>query len=306
MAELTAEGVRGLLHNAVAAELFSPIRAALHGIGIDDATLNAAIAGVNERPATRATVQRWRGEMLGPGAEPRPYLFERYAVLLAALHSVTKLAALSVPNDVIQLLLREFASLTVPRESELDWFDAGGRSFVAICKLVTLRRFPGGQFHWEVEGLERSSFLRVKGLDRVRVAGAVLRLGGVSPMFVPHMPWRKQLVLLERQQLLSYYRMAEAMRRQPQIRGLVAESWIHSPDLPHVSPHLAWVNRVFHEWGGLVVRSGPAEPLSGVFEGGGLRKRLADEGKFSPTVGLAIWPRRAMLRWAAHYARTAP
>lgn len=305
MPELTAGDVQGRLRDAAAAGLFSPIRAALRRLGVDDATLLASIAQVDERPETHAVVQRWRGEILGPGTEPRAYPLERYALLLAALHSVPKLAALPVPEAVVQLFLQEFVRLTAPGESELDWFGAGGTSFAAISKLVTLRRFPAGQFHWEVSGLERSSFLRVRGFDRARLVGAVLRLGGFSPVFYPHMPWRKQLALLEGQQQLSYYRMAEAMRRQPRIRGLIVESWFHSPDTPRVSPHLAWVNKVFHEWGGVVVCSGPAGALSGVFERGTLRKRLAEEGKFSPTLGLVVWPRQAMLRWAAHYARTA-
>jgi hypothetical protein len=305
MTELTADDVHGRLRDAAASEQFSPIRTAFSALGIDNATVVASIAEIDERPQTRAVVQRWRGEILGPGAGPRPYLLERYAILLAALHSVTKLTALAVPGDVVQMFLQEFVRLTAPGEGERDWYGADGPGFAAICKLVTLRRFPAGQFHWEVSGLVRSSFLRVRGFDRARLARAVLRLGGFSPVFSPHMPWRKQFMLLEGQLLLSYYRMAEAMRRQPRIRGLVAESWFHSPDTSRVSPHLAWLNAVFHEWDGVVVRSGPAGPLSGVFERESLRKRLADEGKFSPTLGLAVWPRRAMLRWADHYARTA-
>jgi hypothetical protein len=304
MAELTVVDVQELLRTAVTAELFSSVRAVLRGMGIGDSTLAASISDVNVRPDSRAVIQRWRGEFLG-AASPYPFLLERYALLVAAHHNMARLATLPVPRDVIQLFLQEFARLAEAHESDLIWFDASGNNFTAICKLVTLRRFPAGQFHWEVSGLDRLSFLRVRGMDRVRLACAVLRLGGFSPMIVPHMPWRRQIVLLEKQQLLAYFRMAEAMRVQPRIRGLIAESWIHSPDTPHVSPHLAFVNRVLYEWGGIVVRSGPAGPLSGVFEGEEARKRLAEEGRFSPTSGLVIWPRHAMLRWAAHYAGAA-
>jgi hypothetical protein len=305
MAELTAQRVYGLLLSALTEEHFSPVRTALRGMGVDDAALCASITEVDERPETRAVLQQLRGKILGPDMSLNLYLVEHYALLVAASHSMTRLATLPVPGDVTQLFLQEFARLANPQKSDLNYFDAEGNSFAAVCKLVTLRRYPAGQFHWEVSGLERSSFSRIRGLDRMRLATAILRLGGISPMFFPHMPWRKQIVLLEKQQLLSYYRMAEAMRRQPRIRGLIAESWIHSPDTPTVSPHLAFVNRVFNEWGGVVVRSGPAGPLSGVFEGGALRKKLAEEGTFTPTLGLAVWPRRAMLHWAAHYASNA-
>jgi len=149
--------------------------------------------------------------------------------------------------------------------------------------------------------------LRIKGLNRWRIARAVMRMGGFGPAFVPHNPWRRApLMMLERQNHLSYYRMAVAMERQPAIKGFVAQAWFHAPDAGKVSPHLSWVNRVFHEWGGVVVDSGAAGPESGVFELGGTRKRLAEAGEYAPRLGLVVWPRREMLRWAAHYASQTP
>jgi hypothetical protein len=302
MDELRVPVVRSHLRDAARSGEFAAIRAELHRRGVDDAALVGWVAAVSDLPASWAPLLRLRGEMLG-SSDARPFLFERYALLVAAAQWVAELPVLPLPEDVVQLLLEELAWLTAPRDTELKWFEAGGYIFSALCKIVTLRRFPAGHLHWEISGFPRSAFLRARGFDRVRLASAVMRMGGVAPTFVPHNPWRKApLVMLERQQHLSFYRMAVAMDRQPAIRGFVAQSWFHAPDVHKVSPHLAWVNRVFHEWGGVVVDAGPAGPDSGVFERGETRRRLAAAGQYVPRLGLVVWPRRAMLRWAAHYA----
>jgi hypothetical protein len=303
MSKLTAAAVQTRLLDAAHGTEFSGMRQQLGRIGWDDAAVRALVAEVAQRPELQSRFGRIRRDILGEDGDPRPYLIERYALLVTAAHWVSEVTALPVSEDVVALFLEEFVWLMQPRDSELAWFDAEQLTFPAICKLVTLRRFPAGQYHWEVSGLPRSTILRVKGWDRVRLAGAIFRMGGFAPLVAPHMPWRRpHLVLLESQHYLAYYRMAEAMRRQPRIRGLLAEAWFHAPDTYKASPHLAFLNRVFYEWGGVVMNSGPTDAGSGVYERGETRRRLAAAGKFTPTLGLVLWPRRAMLEWAAHYA----
>jgi hypothetical protein len=304
MDALRVPAVRTRLRDTARGSEFLAIRAELQRLGVDDATLIAWVSGVNNFPESQTPLLRLRDEILGSG-DARPYLFERYALLVAAAERIVELPVLPVPEDVVQLALEELVWLTTPRDTELKWFEAGSYIFSALCKVVTLRRFPAGHLHWEISGFPRSAFLQARGFDRVRLASAVMRMGGFAPAIVPHNPWRKApLVMLERQQHLSFYRMAVAMDRQPAIRGFVAQSWFHAPDVHKASPHLAWVNRVFHEWGGVVVDAGPAGPDSGVFQGGEARRRLVEAGQYAPRLGLVVWPRRAMLRWASHYART--
>jgi hypothetical protein len=92
--------------------------------------------------------------------------------------------------------------------------------------------------------------------------------------------------------------MARSMELQPDIKGLVASSWFRSPDTHRVSPGLAWVNTVVLENGGFVAVRGRARPDCGVFVRSPTRRRLYERGEFTPTIGLVIWPRRALLKWA--------
>ena len=118
-------------------------------------------------------------------------------------------------------------------------------------------------------------------------------------MFFPHLNAnRRNRWLTEGESNRSYYRMAQSMRLQPEIKGLVASSWLRSPATLKVSPQLAWMNRTVLDHGGLVVTMGPADPGCGVLERSPERQRLYEAGLFQPTIGLAVWPRQAMLDWA--------
>jgi hypothetical protein len=123
---------------------------------------------------------------------------------------------------------------------------------------------------------------------------------GFAPAFFIHLAFhgQKRGALLERDSNRAYYRMAQAMSRQPHVKGLVASSWLHSPDTMTASPHLTGLNRVFLENRALVTTMGPANPESGVFYRSPERRRLFDEGRFTPTTGLVLWPRADMLAWA--------
>jgi hypothetical protein len=88
------------------------------------------------------------------------------------------------------------------------------------------------------------------------------------------------------------------MKLQPAIKGFFTTAWFYSPDLFEVSRHLSWLNKVFSENGGLVVKLGLAPLDSGVFARSPERRKAYEEGRFKPTLGLVLWPRTQMIRWA--------
>jgi hypothetical protein len=295
---LSPSAVSAELAAAAAAAVFAPVRDGLAALGVDDDIITGILARVSHGPGEQDEVLRLRERALGRGAETPIGLFERYVLLRGAVRTIDRIPALPVPAGVQQLLLDEFLWMTRPQERELPWFTAGEYVFSALSKLVTLRRFPAGQLHWEVAGLARSALWRVRTRDLPRFLRGVLALGGVRPAFVPHLAWRRRhIVLSEREHKRSLCFIAQALELQPHIRGFVAEAWFYSPDTAVASPHLAWAPRLFEDGDGVVVVTGRAGVESGVFESRA-RRRLAEQGGFRPTLGLVIWPRAAMLRWA--------
>jgi hypothetical protein len=244
----------------------------------------------NEILAVRSTVGSSDGSL------------ERVLLLRGALDALPRVSRLPVSDDVKRLFCEAFEYVAAPPPGAK--FEAARASFVALCKLVTLRRFPAGQFHWEISGVPRSWLLKVTGRERLRLLfWLAARLKGRAPVMFIHLNAhrRNRFLLTEREADRSYFRMARSLALQPGVKGLVASSWLNSPDTFAISPHLSWMNRTFLENGALVVAMGPADPGSGVLARSPERKAAYDAGTFRPTVGLVIWPRDAMLAWAASH-----
>jgi hypothetical protein len=235
------------------------------------------------------------------GQRTRDGAFERFLIVAAALDSVDHLGSLPVDEQVKDLFCRNFQMYAVPDKLP-EPFDLARASFVAMSRIATLSRFPAGQLDWEVSGIPRSWLMKVPRRSVPRLVSSILfELGGFQPAFFSHLNpnRRNQGMLLERESLRSYQRMARSMERQPGIKGLITASWLHSPDTFAVSPHLAWLNKAFLENGGHVLPLGPADVDSGVLHRSPERQKAYDAGTFKPTEALVIWPRAAMLRWAA-------
>lgn len=232
---------------------------------------------------------------------------ERRLVLETALASLRELPAVPVCDAVKELFCDEVESWTKLDDGGKKEFAVGRSRFVDMCKMASLRRFPAGQFDWDVSGLPWSYLARVAPLTLPRALYmTAVRLKGRAPIFFAHLSYRRRgQSLSEAEANRSYYRMARSLELQPAIKGLIASSWIRSPDTQRVSPHLSWLSRVFVENGGFVTTMGPADPSCGVFVRSEARRRLYERGEFTPTIGLVIWPRDAMIAWAKRHPELA-
>ena len=262
-------------------------------IGVEECVRESA--RITEAPATRRRLEAIREIVAGPAAGIAPGSFERFVLAHAVLAYRKELQSAALPPVVKRLacsgLLRFADGRTVVNLSE--------HRFVALCKIATLRRFSHTKY---------PAFYTRSWLARVRPLSALTRLlsiiafewRGFSPAFFVHAPATYSVpALLEREALKSYHRMARSMALQPEVKGLVASTWLHSPATFAVSPHLAWLNKVFAEHNAVVATMGPATLDSGVLVQSVERQRAFAEGRFKPTLGLIVWPRRDVLAWAA-------
>jgi hypothetical protein len=285
---------------AIARSLAEPelarVAAALDGPAGD--TCDRLTETVTTDNGVQARLKELRVQLLG---EITGGPFERVLVLRQAERALTRMGALPVGDDCKRLFCEEFQYVAQPPVRAK--FDVTRGSFVTLCEVATLRRFPAGLFHWTNSGLPRSWVAKVTGRDRLRLLYWVARkLKGFGPVFFPHLnPNRKQRWLTELAANRSYYCMAQSLILQPDVKGMVASSWLRSPDTYAVSPELAWMNKTILENGGLAVVMGPADPGSGVLTRSPTRQKAYEAGVFKPTNGLVIWPRDAMIAWAAQH-----
>jgi len=266
------------------------------GISIAEC-LDALAAATEESPDGEGRLTTLRARL--GRQETTPGDFERYILALAALQALDRLDSEALPARVKRLcagLFRQWAC-TPPQ------LDSGNR-LVAFAKIATLRRLPAGLFDWETSGLPRSWIPRIRPLRQLL---RTLRLVGdptrpFRPVFFAHLTVCRPIrAMLPADAQRSYHLIARSLEMHPEVKALVTASWFHSPDTRRVSPHLSWLNQVFLEHGGIVATIGKADPGCGVLNRSPERQAAFEAGRFTPTEGLVIWPRDAMLAWARRH-----
>ena len=294
------ERVRDGCAQTLASKELSAVEHVLRLVGISARECVREAAQISDDPDTRTRLHRIHDAVVHEAPALPLGSFERFVLLHTIEQSLDRVAREPVALSVKRLWCDALLRFTDPRTT----IRISDQRFLALCKIASLRRFPAGQFDWEPSGLPRSW------VPRVRPASALLKVlsllalrwRGFTPAFYVHVTVTRPVhALLEREAEKAYHLMAQSMQLQPDIKGMIASSWFHSPDTYQIAPHLSWLNRVFLENGGLVSTMGRASADCGVFHRSPDRQQAFDEGRFKPTLGLIIWPRTEMLAWAARH-----
>ncbi len=224
---------------------------------------------------------------------------ERTILILASQHAITLVPGLAVSDSVKGLFADEFQFFANPPAAWMESFQADGVRYQEMARVAALRRFPAGQFHWEVSGFPRSWVIEARRPVRV-LAYALRQMRGFAPVFELHVNARRKnrLVLLEMEAHLSYYRAARSIEKQPAMRGLMTASWLFSESTAQVTPRLAWLRRTPQSAGALLVEMGPASADSGFLTGSEERRALYEQGAYRPNVTCVLWPRKSLIDWA--------
>jgi hypothetical protein len=231
----------------------------------------------------------------------------RCLLLRAALASLDHVSALQVSDRVKKFLVEDFMAYADPPAKWNPMFVPSHIRYGEMVRLVTFRRFPAGQFHWETAAFPGSFLLKASTLDAFRLVVCLAKAGGRAPVWEVHLNDRRPnaFLILEKGAKRSYYRMAKSMEMQPEVKAITVCSWLYSQEAAAVSPHLSWLRTHYEENGATVADLDLAPQDSGFLLGDARRKALHEEGKFHPRFTVAVWPRAAVLRWAGEHPELA-
>ncbi|MGH9632979.1 MAG: hypothetical protein ACRD7E_32145 [Bryobacteraceae bacterium] len=251
----------------------------------------------------------WKNRRFPEDVAPRlqstegDFAAQRLLLLQACMRSLEKLPDARLAPSVKTMMCEEYAFLGKPEKNWLHLLKPASPTFRAFVGLSLLARFPCGQLDWEVSGIPRSWLLKVPRLDLPKILNQlVLRGSGFSPYFVPHTGVRRRpFILLEAEEKRAFFRMAQSMELQPEIKGIVRSSWLACGENHRISPHLAWIPKLIVENGGMESNIGASPEDAGFLIGSPVRKKLYESGEWKPKEGLLIWPRDAVLAWAARH-----
>ena len=179
--------------------------------------------------------------------------------------------------------------------------DASYGSFNRDLRLASGFSVPAGAEVVDFRCWLPTNFYRKKGLtENLRCLSFVmLRLGGRGPLFRMHLDSRhvEELNLLGRNQCFA--RIAELLEAMPGVRGLVGTSWFYDPQLERISPHLHYLRKVPMDGGAFLRIDGPGEiHTQRATARSQTRRRLYEEGKYSPVCCTLVWPRKDLLAWS--------
>lgn len=222
-------------------------------------------------------------------------LVERALIWYAAQQALPRIDTLLLDDSARARLASELRQYHAVRGS----IAAGAYPFVRAAKMATLRLYPAGPMDWVISGIPRSWVFEAAGGAPRLLWFIARRLRGFSPCFFMHVapaPKNRALVL-EKEVLKSYHRMARCLELQPRMRAIIGYAWFFDPAAVRDQPHLEALNRPFVAECGTIALLGPAPAESGVLEGNAARKQDYLEGKLQYRYGLAIWPRASALRW---------
>lgn len=274
-------------------------RTAIESTGTSTGTARAWLHDITEEPASAHRIvslvadARARGLIAGDSVSMQQWLLVR-----EALDALDSPVMRGLGEAARRLTCEEIATYVRDDAETRAVLNASGVRFREFAKIVTGRRFCAGIFHWEECGIRRSWLAKVPPRDLAGCGWMLLKMGGFGPVMFPHLNPRRLSIRLEEPDIsVSLAAFAESLDRRLDLRGFAAASWLRSPDTHRVSPHLAALNATILANGGFVTTVGPAPEDCGVFARSRTRRRLYDEGLFTPTIGLVLWPRADMLRW---------
>jgi hypothetical protein len=303
------EAVEGSCRESLSRPELRDVAAALKRDGVTTAQCLAWLRSVTEVPESQEPINRLRASLVQAGRlADGGYELEQYLLLVAALDSLPRVAALPTGEDVHRLFGEAFTFLAQPDARSLQRFRCGSPDFGAMCRVATLRRFPAGQFEWELSGIPRSWLFKVDRSSLPRLLRLIaLELGGFKPLIFPHFTacGPRRIALREDAVKRAFYRMAVAMEMQPGVRGFLAAAFFLSPDVLKINPQLSWFLPIFLENGGYATTMGETELGSRQLGADPALRAKYDRGEFRPRLGVVVWPRKAMLGWAARHPELA-
>lgn len=235
-------------------------------------------------------------------SDPGRNVVERALLILASQHAITEVPNLAVSDRVKALFADEFRFFADPPAAWVARFQIGDVRYREMVRIATLRRFPAGQFHWEIAGFPRSWVAQARRPWKV-LAHVIARMGGFAPVFELHLNDRRRnrLILLEKEANISYYRAARSIEKQPAVRGLLTASWLFCESTAQATPRLAWLRRTVQSAGASIFDLGPASTDSGFLTGSEERRKLYEEGAYQPRIACVLWPRKSLIDWARRH-----
>ena len=234
-------------------------------------------------------------------------LYHKLAVLFFIKEFIQNSPYPNIPYSVLSLyhnwFERIFEDLSMQPD---DYYSHRNDSFLKDLGICSLRNIPvGGAWIVEISGIGRK-FLITGGFRQFFKASlfTLFHMGGFKPYYQVHTVDRYIKGFNSEERDKCYLRIAELLKLNPEVKGMVAGSWFYDPSLKNVSPRLTYLIKKPMLYGAKVFRLGTEESdIKLALMKSPTRRKLYQEGRYIPTRYLIVWPRKYMLIWAEQHSK---
>lgn len=209
------------------------------------------------------------------------------------------------PSRVHELTQKEFARIqTAVDEEPHEYFTLSAYLCRCDLRILSFGRRPVGPEHLEIDGLPRSVAFKGGIGQFARATRLFVTTKGFKPFFVTHLghgydPATFLFSYSKRAQKKMFLTIAECLQMHPEVKGLLAGSWWHDPQLEDVAPHLTYLRTGWTDNGADIFFWESSEEIDEVAtRNSPARRELLEKGEYKPRSYIAVWPRESLLAWA--------
>lgn len=206
----------------------------------------------------------------------------------------------ALPASVRSLYDRELERIARQLEApDTDYFSFSHDHFLKDYALLTHRFVPvGAEFVSLASGVPRRALLAGGVAQALRAVWfVVFTAGGLAPYFELHAHPRSLSDFNPEGWERTYARLADLLRANASMKGVVSASWFFDPALREFSPHLLYLRDVPERHGAAFFLIGTdLRGDSGAIATSATRRRLFEQGAYVPQIYLRVWPRAAILK----------
>lgn len=231
--------------------------------------------------------------------------YHRLLLLHLILRAPERLEQMRLTDELRERTERNLARIAATIESDPEaafytYSEDRFRKELAVCRLALI---PAGaqKIHLDRLPLRTLALHAPRGTLRL-----VAELGGVQPCYQMHTDsYDPELMADFNPEGWSrfYQRTARLMELFPRVKCVFGSSWFFDPELEAISPRLTYLRTLVTENGGHLLNIGASsDDLANATETSKTRRRLVEEGRYTPTGYLVSWPRKPLLDWACRAA----
>ncbi len=182
-----------------------------------------------------------------------------------------------------------------------DYYDYLSFDFLPEIGVCSLNCLPvGGAWYVSIRRLGLKPLVTFNIFRIIKILGYVLlKMGGFKNYCVIHTFSRYLLRFNSKEMNSTHKKIGELMKLNPRIKGIYERSWFLNPNIENVSPELNYLREIPEHNGAIFFEVGTlsSTDIELSIKYSLHRKKLFEEGKYSPAAFAYIWPRNELLSY---------